>query len=230
MEVLMKILTSVLGVLAVLACLATIGAVGYSLGRGESAKNEESQVQEEVKAPEETPVPTATPENTDGENAREPEAINHVHNYVEALTEKLPAIRREGKNLPASAETSIMRIFLPPAMSRICGRLQGTQPPARRGRECGSVSTVMRLWRWRRSRRWRRARAMYISIPPALEREPSCILAGLRKYTCSVCGSFLYGADLSHGAYSNGLDGGGKADDHHAGTGTAYLHGLRGGS
>ena len=88
MEVLMKILTSVLGVLAVLACLATIGAVGYSLGRGESAKNEESQVQEEVKAPEETPVPTATPENTDGENAREPEAINHVHNYVESVDRK----------------------------------------------------------------------------------------------------------------------------------------------
>ena len=190
MEVLMKILTSVLGVLAVLACLATIGAVGYSLGRGESAKNEESQVQEEVKAPEETPVPTATPENTDGENAREPEAINHVHNYVESVDRKAACYQTGRKKFTCQCGDFYYEDI--PSTGHVPDLWEVTRDATssqegQRVRKCIYCDEIVAM---ETIPKVEESQSHVHQYSASVEREPSCILAGLRKYTCSVCGSF----------------------------------------
>lgn len=200
MNGLMKVLTGILGVLAVIACLATIGVIGYAISgggdkgsSGQQAANIEAEAEETPLVPEETP--TAIPD-TQGEPQGEIANLgDHVHNYEESVDVKATCYQAGRLKYTCSlcgdfyyvdvhstghvaddwelvrtptAEEDGLRV----QRCIYCDEIVAQESVAYEGSD-GSGSKEAHVHEYTAS----------------VEREATCILAGLRKYTCT-CGDF----------------------------------------
>lgn len=202
-----KILTGILGVLAVLACLATIGIVGYSLSGAENNKNIETSQNEEPEPTQAPAVPTQTPEESpDPEAVQTPEPIStpavspdHVHDYEETV-EKKANCYSAGK-IKYSCECGDSYYVDIMSTGHVAGdwEIARKATPEREGLQvkkciyCDEIiaqENILYKSENGAGEENKEEEAAHVhQYTATTEREPSCILAGLRKYTCS-CGSF----------------------------------------
>ena len=209
MSGIVKALTCVLGVLAVVACLATVGIIGYSMTNTEDNNTMETAQNRETETPPPLPtevpaVPTTAPDvSPTPEDNRTPapvqnvrEMLDHVHDYEESV-EKKATCYSAGKIKYACScghtyYVDIMSTGHVPDDWEIV-RKPDAEEEGLRVQKCIYCDEIV----------------AQESIPlesssdgtggvdenhvhqytAATDREPTCTLAGLRKYTCS-CGDF----------------------------------------
>lgn len=209
MSGIVKALTCVLGVLAVVACLATVGIIGYSMTSTEDNNTMETAQNRETETPPPLPtevpaVPTTAPDvSPTPEDNRTPapvqnvrEMLDHVHDYEESV-EKKATCYSAGKIKYACScghtyYVDIMSTGHVPDDWEIV-RKPDAEEEGLRVQKCIYCDEIV----------------AQESIPlesssdgtggvdenhvhqytAATDREPTCTLAGLRKYTCS-CGDF----------------------------------------
>ena len=209
----MKVLTGILGVLAVIACLTTIGIIGYTvIGSGgsqktaDSVKTDSAQEADIMDAPSLAPVPTILPDQTgstgqipsdpsgDTEKHSPSTATDHVHDYKETV-EKKATCYQSGK-LKYTCD--------------ICGDVYYVDTPSTGHVAEDNWETVREATADKEGLRVKKCiycdEVVAQEVVPykgssaaatfhghddiaSVEREPTCVLAGLRKYTGS-CGSF----------------------------------------
>lgn len=209
----MKVLTGILGVLAVIACLATIGIIGYTVigGSGsqkmaDNVKPDSTQEADITDAPSLAPVPTILPDQTgstdqtpsdlsgDTEKHSPSTATDHVHDYKETVEKK--ATCYQAGRLKYTCD--------------ICGDVYYVDSPSTGHVAEDSWETVRKATADKEGLKVKKCiycdEVVAQEVVPykgssasaashvhdyiaSVEREPTCVLAGLRKYTCS-CGSF----------------------------------------
>lgn len=209
MNGILKVLTAILGVLAVIACLATIGIVGYSMtNNGNTVPNNNTNINtngdlvaQASAVPTMTPaadssaspdeVPTPTPASTD--------VSNHVHDYQETVVKKATCYAAGQIKYTCSIcgdeyYVDVMStghvpddwevVRKPTATEEglrvkkciYCDEIVASEPipvETTNGSNASASPTPAHIHQYTAS----------------TEREPSCVLAGLRRYSCS-CGSF----------------------------------------
>ena len=205
-----KVLTGILGVLAVIACLATVGIIGYSLtgaGNKETTKNTDNQTTEQQV----TAVPTTAPTTDPGQNTEPtiaPTSIpaaadGHVHDYKQTV-EKKATCYSAGKIkyvcecgdeyyvdiMSTGHVADDWEVVTKPTADKdglrvkkciYCDEIvaQEVIPYGTSSSTDGSSDSTGDTTNQKHVHQY----------TAETVREPSCILAGLRKYTCS-CGSF----------------------------------------
>lgn len=202
MNTLMKILTGILGILAVIACVATIGIIGYSMMGGgfekeENADTDKQYVEATVEATpfenpensEEAAVPTQEPVQTDV-IATDP---NHIHDYEEEIEKKATCYRAGRLKYVCDCGDSYY-VDIPST-----GHVEDVWKVQREATKEQDGLRVMRCIYCDEivaqevipyeSKESDKDETHYHTYTASIDREPSCILAGLRKYSC-VCGSF----------------------------------------
>ena len=210
MNGIVKVLTGILGVLAVIACLATVGIVGYSLIGGGNDKNDIETVQrEEAEPAEASAVPTQIPEvsaDSDTETAAQPldklrDVLNHVHDYEESV-EKQANCYSAGR-VKYSCECGSTYYVDIMSTGHVAGGWETSRKPTAeqeglRVRKCIYCDEIIAQENIRyesTSGSGGDGAKEETQLPhvhqytASTEREPSCTLAGLRKYACS-CGNF----------------------------------------
>lgn len=217
MNGIVKVLTGILGVLAVIACLATVGIVGYSLiGGGNDKNNVEAVISEEAdsdEAAEASAVPTQIPEASDAPDAEKTaapldklrDALNHVHDYEESV-EKRANCYSAGR-VKYSCECGDTYYVDIMSTGHVAGDWEVSRKPTAeqeglRVRKCIYCDEIIAQEniRFESSNGSSGGSAggegeggsnepHIHQYTASTEREPSCTLAGLRKYTCS-CGNF----------------------------------------
>lgn len=209
MNGILKVLTAILGVLAVIACLATIGIVGYSMtNNGNTTPNNHTNtngnlVVQASAVPTMTPeadssaspdeVPTPTPASTD--------VSNHVHDYQETVVKKATcysAGQMKYTCLVCGDEyyVDIMSTGHVPDDWEVVRKPTATEEGLR-VKKCIYCDEIVASEPIPVEMTSGSNGAAAASPTPAhihqytatTEREPSCVLAGLRRYSCS-CGSF----------------------------------------
>ncbi|MDY2700326.1 MAG: hypothetical protein SOV61_12360 [Lachnospiraceae bacterium] len=209
MNGIVKALTCVLGILAVIACLATVGILGYSMTGTENDGSKTAQSTSEPKATQIPLTPTEAPNvssspTVDSEKVEVPEPTsktidmsNHVHDYVETVEVKATCYKAGRIKYECECGDSYYIDIM--STGHVAGDWEIVRKPTSdkeglRVKKCiycdeiiaqesipfesttgvsGSVDNTKHVHQYTAS----------------IEREPSCVLAGLRKYTCS-CGSF----------------------------------------
>ena len=213
MNGILKVLTAILGVLAVIACLATIGIVGYSMtNNGNTTPNNHTNtntntngnlVVQASAVPTMTPeadssaspdeVPTPTPASTD--------VSNHVHDYQETVVKKATCYSAGQMKYTCSIcgdeyYVDIMSTGHVPDDWEVVRKPTATQEGLR-VKKCIYCDEIVASEPIAVEMTSGSNGAAAASPTPAhihqytatTEREPSCVLAGLRRYSCS-CGSF----------------------------------------
>lgn len=213
MNGILKVLTAILGVLAVIACLATIGIVGYSMtNNGNTTPNNHTNtntntngnlVVQASAVPTMTPeadssaspdeVPTPTPASTD--------VSNHVHDYQETVVKKATCYSAGQMKYTCSIcgdeyYVDIMSTGHVPDDWEVVRKPTATQEGLR-VKKCIYCDEIVASEPIPVEMTSGSNGAAAASPTPAhihqytatTEREPSCVLAGLRRYSCS-CGSF----------------------------------------
>ena len=213
MNGILKVLTAILGVLAVIACLATIGIVGYSMtNNGNSTPNNHTNtntntngnlVVQASAVPTMTPeadssaspdeVPTPTPASTD--------VSNHVHDYQESVVKKATCYSAGQMKYTCSIcgdeyYVDIMSTGHVPDDWEVVRKPTATEEGLR-VKKCIYCDEIVASEPIPVETTSGSNGAAAASPTPAhihqytatTEREPSCVLAGLRRYSCS-CGSF----------------------------------------
>lgn len=200
MNGLMKVLTGILGIMAVIACLATVGVIGYALsGGGNGSGQQTDRIIAEVTptpvTPEETP--TTIPPLNDGIQGQVINLADHIHNYEESVDIKATCYQA-GRLLYTCSECGDYyyvdvhstghvpddwEILREPTATEdgirvqrciYCDEIVAQESLVYEGEDSDSNSTT---------------EVHVHDYTAAVDREPSCILAGLRRYTCS-CGDF----------------------------------------
>lgn len=200
MDRVLKVLTAILGILAVLVCLATIGVVGFSMAGGRIdqtfAKTEEdTEEPEEPDNMEAAPTPTTVPDS-DGETENHPVSIvEHVHDYKESIDRKATCyqagrIKYTCRICDDSYYTDVPSTDHVPDEWEIIREPSETRDGLREKRciYCDEVIAQENIPYQSATSSSEQAPHVH-EYRAETEREPSCILAGLRKYTCT-CGSF----------------------------------------
>lgn len=213
MNGILKVLTAILGVLAVIACLATIGIVGYSMTNNENTtpnnhtntntNTNGNLVVQASAVPTMTPeadssaspdeVPTPTPASTD--------VSNHVHDYQETVVKKATCYSAGQMKYTCSIcgdeyYVDIMSTGHVPDDWEVVRKPTATQEGLR-VKKCIYCDEIVASEPIPVEMTSGSNGAAAASPTPAhihqytatTEREPSCVLAGLRRYSCS-CGSF----------------------------------------
>lgn len=208
-----KVLTGILAVLAVVACLATISIIGYAmLGVGDGGDTEVSANTEgpsgEEPAMVQTPVPEATP-SSEPEATASPEAENvptpagdrvlpadHVHDYEESI-EKKATCYSAGRLKYICKECGDNYFVDIMSTGHVSGGWEVTRKPTAdrdglRVQKCIYCDEIMAQetvpFETGDGKKDNNSDHTH-QYTASTEREPSCVLAGLRKYTCS-CGDF----------------------------------------
>lgn len=195
---LLKIGTGILGILAVTACLSTVGIVGYALVGGEPNRSPEEVYQAETQAHNEEMqyIHVLNETALDSLETSMPLYNEHIHNYVESVDVKANCYR-EGR-LKYTCDT--------------CGDIYYTDVPATGHRPddewtvtreatfdlagsrvkyciyCDSIVAIEDIPHISGENNIENENHIH-NYTSTIEREPTCVFAGLRKYTCS-CGSF----------------------------------------
>ena len=201
MNGILKVLTAILGVLAVIACLATIGIVGYSMtNNGNTTPNNHTNTNTNTNGNlvvQASAVPTMTPEADSSASPDEvptptPASIdvsNHVHDYQETVVKKATcysAGQMKYTCLVCGDEyyVDIMSTgHVPEEGLRVkkciyCDEIVASEPiPVETTSGSNGAAAASPT------------PAHIHQYTATTEREPSCVLAGLRRYSCS-CGSF----------------------------------------
>lgn len=212
MSGLMKVLTGILGVMAVVACLATIGIIGYSMTGAGSEKNAAaaaSPMTDQV-------LITAVPEQTPGEEAPSESAepvqtprpignADHIHDYVETMVKR--ATCYSAGRIRYSCECGDEYYVDVMSTGHVAGDWEMTRIPTAerdgiRVQKCiycddiVAQENVLFVDETKKDENGNESGDDTDKDEPHIHqytaemvREPSCILAGLRKYTCS-CGNF----------------------------------------
>lgn len=210
MNGIVKVLTGVLGVLAVAACITTAVVIGYSMTRQEddtetaaqaSPENTEEQVQEPEAA-----LPTEVPEISPGPEAAQtpsPVAVSedHTHDYEETIDKKATCYQagRVKYTCKECGDTYYVDVM---STGHVAGdweilRKPTTDTSGLRVMKCIYCDEIIaqETIEAEKADGAEGEDASEEELPHVhqytaeTEREPSCILAGLRKYTCS-CGDF----------------------------------------
>ena len=199
MNGLMKVLTGILGVMAVIACLATIGVIGYAMtgGGNNSGQQPGSAVAEAVATPlPPEAVPTVIPDFGEEPQGQVINLADHVHNYEESVDIRATCYQA-GRLVYTCSECGDQyyvdvhstghvpdswEILREPTATEdgirvqrciYCDEIVAQETIAYEGSDDSSSTNQNHTH----------------DYTAAVEREPSCILAGLRKYTCT-CGDF----------------------------------------
>lgn len=219
MNGILKVLTAILGVLAVIACLATIGIVGYSMTNNDTSQNSGTKGQLDSLPSDVTidsngnlvvqasAVPTMTPVSdgsTDAGTVPTPtpasaDVSNHAHDYQETVVKKATCYAAGQMKYTCSIcgdeyYVDVMstghvpddwEIVRKPTATEeglrvkkciYCDEIVASEPipvETTSGSNASASPTPAHIHQYTAS----------------TEREPSCVLAGLRRYSCS-CGSF----------------------------------------
>lgn len=206
MSGIVKALTGILGVLAVVACLATVGIIGYTLvdsGRSNREAVEEVQHQQ---GPEEAvlPVPTSTPLlEESGEEKPEPTVLptatqEHIHDYKEKVVKQ--ATCYSAGQIEYRCECGASYYVDTLSTSHVAGDWEVVQKPTEekqgiRIKKCIYCDEILEQENvayksgGNSGTEGEEGSAHIHQYTASVEREPTCTLAGLRKYTCS-CGNF----------------------------------------
>ena len=213
MNGILKVLTAILGVLAVIACLATIGIVGYSMtNNGNTTPNNHTNTNTNTNGNlvvQASAVPTMTPEADSSASPDEvptptPASIdvsNHVHDYQETVVKKATcysAGQMKYTCLVCGDEyyVDIMSTGHVPDDWEVVRKPTATEEGLR-VKKCIYCDEIVASEPIPVETTSGSNGAAAASPTPAhihqytvtTEREPSCVLAGLRRYSCS-CGSF----------------------------------------
>ncbi len=198
MNGLIKFLTGILGILAVVACLATVGVIVYTMtGAGGSHGNaQNSQAQTTIAPENENIIDDAVPGEeipSEGETTDlTPEALDplHVHDYKESVDKKATCYQAGRLKYTCSCNDYY---FVDVASTGHVAddwelvRAATKQEDGLQVKKCiycdEIVASEVLVYKETSQE------AHYHQYVPAIEREATCILAGLRKFTCS-CGSF----------------------------------------
>lgn len=193
MNNLLKVLTGILGVLAVIACLATIGIIGYSMTGADDKNNKTENKVEATMPPQAEATPEVTPEAETG-NEKEPSSLEgHVHDYEETIDQK--ATCYQAGRLKYTCECGDYYYLDVASTGHVSDDWEVERTPSKgsdglRVRRCIYCDEIVAQetipYENEQLSENEKHTHQYIAN---VEREPSCILAGLRKYTCS-CGSF----------------------------------------
>ncbi len=211
MNGIVKVLTGVLGVLAIVACIATAVIIGYSMTNQEDNREVTAQTSPEAPAEvaeqvEQTPqaVPTQTPEiSPEPEAARTPSPVtvsaDHTHDYEESVDKKATCYQA-GRVKYTCKECGDVYYVDVMSTGHVGGGWEITKKPTldtegRRVMKCIYCDEIIaqetiEMEKEKDSEEEEEEELPHVHQYTAqTEREPSCILAGLRKYTCS-CGNF----------------------------------------
>lgn len=196
---LIKILTGILGILAVIACLTTVGVIGYTLSGAGGKNTQTAGSQEETReAPSEAPTPSASPEseNQDGEEpALAPVNLaGHTHDYKESVEEKATCYQagRLKYTCEECGDTYYVDVLSTGHVADEEWEVVREAAADRDGlkvRRCIYCDEVVAQEVIPYQSEETKEAPHTHEYVASTEREPTCILAGLRKYTCS-CGSF----------------------------------------
>lgn len=216
MNGLLKVVTGILGVLAVVACLATVGIIGYSMrGAGENTNPENAQatVAEPTQAPDElleepskeemtegslsSEVTDTEAEGTeDGENGVVPETVdpNHIHDYKESIDIKATCYQAGRLKYTCNCGDYYFVDVLSTGHVEDEWELVRTASAQQNGlrvKKCiyCDETVAQEVLYYVAPEEEKEVEVHYHQYVAIVEREPSCILSGLRKYNCS-CGSF----------------------------------------
>lgn len=200
MNTLVKILTGILGVLAVIACIATIGIIGYSMLEVDSDEVEtveESQstptaaemeeVAEEVPSEE---VHTAIPESV------VPEGFDpdHIHDYTETVERKATCYRAGQLKYICSCGDYYYVDLSSTGHVEDEWELEKEATKEHDGlrvKRCIYCDEIVaqEVILYKAEENNPEDEKHVHQYAGRVEREPGCVLAGLRKYSCT-CGSF----------------------------------------
>lgn len=212
MSGLLKVLTGILGVMAVVACLATVGIIGYSMTGAGSQKNTEKtslEVEEQVRS---SAVPTQMPEEETPSQSPEPLQTprpigntDHVHDYEETLVKR--ATCYSAGRIKYSCECGDEYYVDIMSTGHVAGDWEITRVPTAerdgiRVQKCIYCDDIVAqeniafVDETNKDGNGNDGEGDTDDDQPHIHqytaetvREPSCTLAGLRKYTCS-CGNF----------------------------------------
>ena len=209
MNGILKVLTAILGVLAVIACLATIGIVGCSMtNNGNTTPNNHTNTNENLVV-QASAVPTMTPETDSSASPDEvptptpasTDVSNHVHDYQESVVKKATCYSAGQMKYTCSIcgdeyYVDIMSTGHVPDDWEVVRKPTATEEGLR-VKKCIYCDEIVASEPIPVETTSGSNGAAAASPTPAhihqytatTEREPSCVLAGLRRYSCS-CGSF----------------------------------------
>lgn len=201
MNGIIKVLTAILGVLAVVACLATVGIVGYSMLGGEKENTETTIIVQQVQ-PTEAPTPLAEPESGEYTEGEVPvNLLNHIHDY-EVLVVKKATCYSAGRlqYVCECGENYFVDVLSTGHVADewVISRLASKELNGLKVQKCIYCDEVIaqEIIYWVDDTKTEDEDEDKVTEPPhihqyvsSVEREASCVLAGLRKYTCS-CGNF----------------------------------------
>lgn len=190
----LKALTCILGGLAVIACLTTIGILGYSMSNPETKQTtvhkSTGQNQENM---EQMAVPTQTPAAS-SEATIVPTDLNHVHDYKEQVIRKANCTDAGQIRYYCSCGDEYYVDVV--STGHVADEWETVRKPTvneagLRVRKCIYCDAVVASESvpYASGSENEAATAHTHQYTAMTEREPSCTLAGLRKYSCS-CGSF----------------------------------------
>jgi HRD ubiquitin ligase complex, ER membrane component len=197
MDKLLKIGTVIFSVLAVAACLSTVGIVGYALVGGVPDKSPEEVYQAEMQARnEETQdIHVLNEANPTSSGTQTPLYDEHIHNYTESMDVKANCYR-EGR-LKYTCDTCGDIYYIDVAMT---GHRPDDEWTVTREATpdlvglrvkyciyCDQIVAIEDIPYTSEENSIGNENHIH-NYTSTIEREPTCILAGLRKYTCS-CGS-----------------------------------------
>ena len=211
MNGILKVLTAILGVLAVIACLATIGIVGYSMtNNGNTVPNNNTNISTNANgdlAAQASAVPTMTPA---ADSSASPDEVptptpastdvgSHVHDYQETVVKKATCYSAGHMKYTCSIcgdeyYVDIMSTGHVPDDWEIVRKPTATEEGLRVKKciYCDEIvaSEPIPVETTNGSNASASPTPAHIhQYTATTEREPSCVLAGLRRYSCS-CGSF----------------------------------------
>lgn len=211
MNGIIKALTAILGVLAVIACLATVGIIGYSMTGAGAKKNTEAVTNTAYDAqgqastvPEQIPFQgeevTQTPEPT----KQTSDMSNHVHDYKEEIVKRATCYSAGQTKYTCECGAEYFVDIMSTGHVEDEWELVRKATADRDGlrvRKCIYCDEIIAQetipYVVESTKTSDKDSDTDSEVQPAhfhqytatVEREPSCVLAGLRKYTCS-CGNF----------------------------------------
>lgn len=210
MNGIVKVLTGILAIVAVAACITTVVIIGYSMtsqdeeGRETTAQTSPPPVEDSA---EQTPVPEQTPQTPAAEPTQTPApvegAAEHTHDYAETVDKKATCYRagRIKYTCRECEDTYYVDVM---STGHVPGDWEVLRKPSRdengmRVMKCIYCDEIVAqesiaMEKENDSEKDEdgedKEEGPHIHQYTAqTEREPSCILAGLRKYSCS-CGNF----------------------------------------
>ena len=203
MSTLMKILTGILGILAVIACVATIGIIGYSMAGGNFDQKDAADTDEQYLEAAASVMPPAdvgtipegnVPMETPGQTVTIVTDPDHVHDYEEEIEKKATCYRAGRlKYVCECGDSYFVDVSSTGHVEDVwkVEREATKEQDGLRIKRCIYCDEVVakEVIPYEDEEGEKPAEVHYHTYTASIEREPSCVLAGLRKYSC-VCGSF----------------------------------------